>query len=910
MKRIIRNVETDSVETGLRSVTTHLVPVFSFLVPVSGFLINISALFVIVLASCSGKHLINNKQYLYETEKAFANKKELAVQRDSALFSVFNLNLSPEQSEALKFLYAYMPLNDMADYNGDFFLENVDISLKAKEETVWGNEIPETVFLHYVLPYRINNENLDSFRKSYYEELFNRVKGKDLKEAALEINHWCHEKVIYQASDIRTSAPMSTILSGRGRCGEESTLTVAALRTVGIPARQVYTPRWAHCDDNHAWVEIWSEGEWYYMGACEPEPVLDRGWFTEPARRAMLVHTKSFGAFTGNENVIYRTPYYTIVNNLAKYAVTKKIFVKVLDENDLPVSNAFVEYQLYNYAEFYPLAVLPTGADGMSQFETGLGDLLIWAHKGDNFDFRKISVGETDTLKLKLTDDLKGRSTIDLDLDVPVVRSPLPEPSRELIVKNTARINTENIIRRNYTRSWMTSAEAKKLALSLNIDTARTMSIIDRSMGNYNEIRDFLSGTPLSLIQTALSLLEILPDKDLRDVKSSTLDDHIRNTFIVTRPGSKPDDSMFLEFILNPRIANELLVPWRHYFLSNLPSQLIKNAPGDPSLIVNFLNSSIRISEDENYYNTPITPVGVNELKVSDRNSRSICFVAICRSLGIPARLEPGRKVPQYFFNNSWKDVYFSDQKIPDSNKGYLRLKSTDINPVPEYYIHFTIARFEKGRYNTLEYDYNKKITEFTEEISLPPGRYMLVTGNRLIDSKILANITFFDLSENQHKTLNINIRKDLSEKKILGKADLKMIDSFVLANSTSQSCINQKGVVIVWSEPDKEPSKHIFNDISLIKKELDAWGGKLMFFSVGTSTSPDLQPQQSGALPINSSYCTDDKLSILRTSVSFIQQPEISLPVVIVTDSNGNISFISTGYRIGIGEQILKYIR
>ena len=67
-----------------------------------------------------------------------------------------------------------------------------------------------------------------------------------MREAALEINHWCHEKVSYQPSDMRTSAPMSTILSARGRCGEESTFTVAALRTAGIPARQVYTPRWAH----------------------------------------------------------------------------------------------------------------------------------------------------------------------------------------------------------------------------------------------------------------------------------------------------------------------------------------------------------------------------------------------------------------------------------------------------------------------------------------------------------------------------------------------------------------------------------------------------------------------------------------------------------------------------------------
>ena len=120
------------------------------------------------------------------------------------------------------------------------------------------------------------------------------------------------------------------------------------------------------------------------MGACEPEPVLDRGWFTEPARRAMLVHTKSFGASLRGENVVNRYKYFTEVNNLSKYAVTKEIFVKVTDKNGIPVKNARVEYQLYNYAEFYPLAVVPTDENGLSRFETGLGDLLVWASDKDD----------------------------------------------------------------------------------------------------------------------------------------------------------------------------------------------------------------------------------------------------------------------------------------------------------------------------------------------------------------------------------------------------------------------------------------------------------------------------------------------------------------------------------------------
>jgi transglutaminase-like putative cysteine protease len=856
----------------------------------------ITVLVLMLILSCSRNHLINDRQYLTATENAFNKKRQLAARRDSALFSVFKQKLSTEQSEALKFLYAYMPLNDLADYDGRFFLSNADISLKTRKAASWGKSIPDDIFLHYVLPYRINNENLDSFRIKCFDEIINRIKGMDMTAAALEINHWCHEKVAYQAADIRTSAPLSTILSARGRCGEESTFTVAALRTAGIPARQVYTPRWAHTDDNHAWVEIWINGDWYYMGACEPEPVLDRGWFTEPARRAMLIHTKSFGAYYGNENAITRTNNFTDVNNLKKYAPVKKIVVKVTDMNNEPVDDAIVEYQLYNYAEFYPLASVPTQS-GFSTFETGLGDLLIWAHKGDEFNFRKISVAEIDTLELKLGQEVAAGSSIDMNLSVPVVLPPLAGPSEKLIEQNSIRIKNENLVRQNYIDSWMKPADAINLAISLKADTTRIRNIISRSMGNYNEIRSFLTTTPDTLLPCAITMLEVLADKDLRDTKAKILADHLVQ--------GDADNKIFANYILNPRIANEMLVPYRKYFQAKLAYELINSEKNDPSLIVKFLEENVSIADDENYYGTPLTPVGVNELRVSDKASRAICFVAICRSMGIPARLEPGRNIPQYLQNNSWNDVYFSDQKKPENTKGFLKLESSDTHPVPEYYTHFTIARFESGRYNTLEYDNNIKVTDFREEIPLPPGHYMLVTGNRLNDSRILSNISFFDLSANEHKTLNITTRKETAEKNIAGKIDLAKFSELSSVRDLSQCCARDNGLVIIWIDPEKEPSKHIFNDLPLLKEELDSWGGKFLFLS----DSPFNHMALTG-LPANSTFAVDRNMNALKNFVKFNSPVEIVSPVVLVADRDGNIVFVSNGYRIGIGEQILKFIK
>ena len=858
---------------------------------------------------CTNEHLISDKDYLSLVEKSFEERKNLANNRKTELFGVFNQQLSLNQKEALEFLYAFMPLSDLADYDGNFFLSNIDIALRTRKETKWGKDVPEEIFLHYVLPCRINNENLDSFRIVYYDEIFERVRQKEITEAALEINRWCHEKVSYMPADSRTSAPMSTILSARGRCGEESTFTVAALRTAGIPARQVYTPRWAHSDDNHAWVEIWIDGDWYYMGACEPEPVLDRGWFTEPARRAMLVHTKSFGAATGNENSIINHKYFTEVNNLSKYTVTKQIFVKVLDKNGLPLNNAIVEYQLYNYAEFFPIAIVPTTEDGISRLETGLGDLLIWAHFNDDFNYMKISVAETDTLVLILNRRAEGNAGFDLDFDVPIIRSPLAGPSALLIEKNAERINDGNIIRQKYIDSWMKPAEAKKLAVKLGIDTIKAVEIFARSMGNYNEIRYFLINTPDSLKQVAISLLEILPDKDLRDIKGLILLDHLIYSSRYQNIEYEHKNVMFNNYILNPRIANEIIISWRSYFRNILPSQFVQDAQSDPSIIIKYLDKEIKIAADENYYKTPLTPKGVVDLKVSDEASRAICFVALCRTLGIPARLEPGRNIPQYFHNSVWNDVYFADQKHSESNKGYLKIFSNETKPVPEYYIHFTIARFENGRYNTLEYDYNKKVSDFKEELSLPPGNYMLVTGNRLNDSKILSSVLFFDLSENEHKSIEVNPRKDLSENKIYGNVDLNKIVSLFEGENIDRDKIIENGVVILWIEPDMEPTKHIFNDLPYLKDELDDWGGFFLFLKVTSSDVSKFDPKSLKGLPHNTLFSTDSNLDAFKDLVKIVPAPDMRIPIVLLADKNGRVLFTSTGYRIGIGEQILKHL-
>ena len=495
--------------------------------------------------------------------------------QEAELFSVFDQKLTRGEKEALQFLYAYMPLSDLADYDGEFFLQQVRYAFKAREEFSWGKSVPEDIFRHFVLVYRVNNENLDTARMVFFHELKDRIKDLSMYDAALEVNHWCHEKVTYRPADIRTSAPLATVRTSLGRCGEQSTFTVTALRAVGIPARQCYTPRWAHTDSNHAWVEVWINGKWYFLGACEPDPELNMGWFANPSTRAMMVHTTIFGKnnIQGEKNV--ETPLYSVSNMLDNYADVKKVTVHVLDQNEKSVEGATVKFKLYNYAEYYPLASNSTNSEGIAQLTTGQGDLLVWISHDGKYNYQKIDVREQDEITIILNRVVGEEYVEQFDMVPPFEKKAAKEISDEVMKKHNARLQYEDSVRTAYVATFMKEEEARKIK-SANLTEELIVSAIKRSEGNHAEIAKFIKNHAEYELGLYLnSYLESLADKDLRDTPADILEAHV--TYYKARGNVNYGEDVYLKGILPARIANELIRPWRSFLNKELNTLLVKS---------------------------------------------------------------------------------------------------------------------------------------------------------------------------------------------------------------------------------------------------------------------------------------------------------------------------------------------
>lgn len=816
------------------------------------------------------------------------------------------------KQDALDFLKAYMPLSDIADYDEAFFDTQVDYAFKARDFFTWGKTIPDDVFRHFVLVYRVNNENLDSSRVVFFEELKDRIKNMSMYDAALEVNHWCHEYVNYKAADGRTSAPLSTRRTSHGRCGEESTFTVTALRSVSIPARQCYTPRWAHTDDNHAWVEVWIDGKWYHLGACEPEPELNVAWFDAPAKRAMMVHTTVFGkGYEGKEEVNLEKELYTKINLLENYAPTKKIFVKVNDLDGNPIENAEVDFGLYNYAEYYPISQSKTNKEGLAFLTTGLGDLMIWANKETNYAYKKISVKEVDTIFLTLLPN-RNKDYEELLEIVPPVQRAVTKLSNNKVKDNSIRLIYEDSIRNAYISTFPNENYIGKLVLELpSFDSVDISYAIKQSWGNYKAIEEFLKENKNK--PEAMTILKTIYEKDLRDTPKDILQSHL-DAFLKNKKDLTYSKEIIDNYILNPRIQLEIITPWREYISNNREEIFKTNENISAKEIAKWIQENIELNNEDNYYGCQISPKGVLHLKEADKVSMEILFVAIARTYNIPAKYDWATGNAMYYENGEWNYALVkSEANELTNNKCILTLHNgnTASKIKPEYYTHFTLAKFIDGKFVTLDYEYDPKFKEFPEKLVLDAGYYRLLTGNRANDGIVYVKTNFFELKPNSKSDIMVQLR-DLPQS-LVKEGSIKMDTKVKLLNKekTNLSKIaNGKGLVMAIIDPQKEPTRHIMVDIPLFKEEFEQWDGGILFLIPEDKISNDFSLNKYTKLPKQSLFAIDKNNKILSQVIKSTQKElKDNLPILLLITKEGDIVFLSEGYRIGAGENLIKSI-
>ena len=784
-----------------------------------------------------------SEQLKIYAETHFENRKKYFAPIISEIEAGLSL-CSEEEALLIKFFYGTMPLRDAGEYPFEIFLSYVRHALWLRKTIDWCKKLPEDLFVHDVLYYRINSEDISDCRSFFYEQLKDRIAGLDEYQAAVEINYWCVEHATYEMADDRTAGPMTMYRSGKGRCGEESTFTVTALRSVGLAARQVYTPRWAHCDDNHAWVEVWVNGEWHFLGACEPEEKLDRGWFTGPAGQALLIHSRTFGDYAAGkrEEVIGRDGAVVCHNVTASYTKTRKLRIQVRKQDNTPAAHAQVSVEILNMAEYFPAAVLETDEQGETSIRLGLGDIRLQARSEGKFverycNLAEDGVGATDedcavTLVLKdseagMKDALSGVSACGWHF------AKLCAP-KEVVVRESV-LSEEEV-----SRGTRRLADAVKLreerfdqltrhAIAVHPEEEERMRVAGE---NAEELTAFLEKDDNP---DRKKLLDSLTKKDNKDLRAEVLEDHLS-----AKRGSWSED-IHVQDLLCPRIWLEEIGAYRSYICSVLTAQEQEAFASNPELIWNYVNQNITDIPEEEYNTLCASPIGCLKLKMGSAVSRTILFIAICRSLNIPARLDKSLMLPEY-----WADGAFH---VPVSraqaSKGTLLLRNI-LGKEWIYAQHWTLGRLEKDHFVTMNHA-GLVFEKETLELLLPVGIYRLIAVKRLLNGDQEAAELLFaiekekqtelympdfektdgvmpweknsvpDESQNCRKLQNKNnsLREEI-QSCLLRDIVLQRADGTL---SSLEKLVSGKRSILAFLEIGAEPTEHVLNEVLALEK-------------------------------------------------------------------------------------------
>ena len=853
--------------------------------------------------------------------------------------------------EAASFLIANMPLCDAASMSAEALSEHIDYAFKARSEMPWGENIPWSTFLHFVVTHRASGEPAQRYRKLFYDEIAPLVRNcRTMAEAALKVNEWCFLKAVYKPSSWRDQGPLSTVKRGWGRCEEEMILYISAARSVCIPARQCYTPRWQFSNSNHAWVEVWADGNWSYLGACEPKVVLNSAWFSAPAKLAVFVISTVYGEMDKTDELIYRKGKgCTFINSTPVYTKPCVLKVKVLDKDGAPLAKAKVFVSIFNYNIFYPSFSITTDEKGEGSLIVGRGTMLLSVAKDGNKDCQLAQVvPDRDTL---VTLDMRENRTLSGEYWIRFGSGPKAVDGDEAISDETKKRLRDRM--KMFAKARAAEFKGYKCAiasfLGINYDEKledakdKTEEIarykkewesplakaLLTSGANCFELIRALSASPPEQYETMVKYISTMEDKDLLECNAADIladvDFALKARYAAEESGfCSYEDEVFYEYVLANRIYREPYSCWRP-FVSERVSGF---RDGDLNFAARSINEYVKLLRDVDpgSFGGILTPVEIAKSGAVERDcERSIAAVAMFRALGIPARYKNDWDWVEFFDGSEWLPLY---PKEPDrlgsrnakegdeKESAYAKPATVEIQllldgkPINKawqrFYLHFSISTFTNDGYFSWAsfeepvFDAGKKC----HVVKLSPGDYYLTTGKRNSINEPFVHILPFTCKEGETVKLQLEtgIPEDGSLPIVRNPGSFVNIEGVTLTGkkfSLSESLKTGRKIILTFFDPFSEPCVGMMPQLMQFLNRED-----VEIIGIGTGGSAD------DFRSFVSKHCRG--LEVIHDADGELAKKYKTgeMPSILVLAPDGRIIMWYEGHNLQIGELLEKALK
>lgn len=861
-------------------------------------------IFILVfLLSIANQSIAQSKGEVGVDESMTAQRKKWLELYKSNYPTIFQKSVSVNPN--LFFLFTYLPISEIIAHNEAFFIKQIEIANNTRNKMPWGKTIPDLIFKNYVLNPLVFNETLDTIRIYDYNSLKDRVNGLSVENAVLEVGYWCREQVVALPWASQMGNSISSLNAQEVSFLDAAIFQVAALRSIGIPARLGYVPALSHTDGELYFIEVWINEKWVLVSPNEPRELLDQSWTKAIIGRSMIAYTRVIGNDQLNENTEIKTPFYQIQNIQKQYCNQVKIIITVVDSLDKPLPDVPLSLMLVKNATLFPFITKITNEQGQCSFYTNYGSLIAFSAKGENLGFEMINTNQSINYTLKLVNHYTRIRNYLFNLY---------PPAEKYIANQTTPFSKEEI---------------KKIAIcdSIRNNKMQNQSISVFANNKFKfEAKDsiFISNSRLNNLQIATFIkngksnyyfndfIEELSIKVLCSSNSNTLSQLLPKNNNIKSEKDFYSENNYKKFILNPQIVDEQLTPWREYFDKKYPvlqKQTIKDLK---FLIVHVKNNITLIPDAENYSRNPISPIDVDKLKIADLYSRDLYFIALCRTFGIPAQWSSNFKKPVIYDGSEWRIVCIDEGDLCVENYGSTLALIQEKIPfsTPIYGLNYSLSKYDSDELHRYDIVSIKKPSDSPREFKLENGLFAVTTTTRTPSSVAYANLNFYHAKKNIiHGALYYRNTNESREN--YGRFDSLNSPLINLNPPIKLTELTQPyGVVIVYINPCEYASLSAAFDIITDLKFYQEWKGSVLFYYPENMSTIMQQYVQKKASQ-NIYFIEDKDNKMLENLTSTIHFDFSSyLPAFFVVNQQNEIVYFTNTFKNHIVDEFYRIFR
>jgi transglutaminase-like putative cysteine protease len=843
-----------------------------------------------------------------------------------------------ERKIAAEFLVANMPTVDLVSMRASDLEENLEYAFRAREELPWAADVPFELFLHYVLPHRVTQEPYESWRPALFEAMKTRLAGcTTMTDAAIAANYWCGQRTGFKQTEFRDQNVNSTLRSGQGRCEELMIVLISSLRAAGIPARPCSAPWWVVNDNNHAWVEVWADGYWYYAGGCEPAPALDRAWFGGPAQRAGVVVSTMYGhpeMYPTGEAVSRVMDNMAIINSTEVYAAPDEVLVTVLGPDRRPVPDCPVALSVFNYGGLRSLLVQETDESGQTTFVMGIGDFFVTA---GNDDGRAHAI-------------VTATPGADNDLTLTLERGTAPEAAfwlryptaAEAARYKAARPNAKPEAKRVFEPDLGTPEErdlykpGKDVLLDQVLvradDPDAWKAILEDSRANWRQIAGALKAARPRLHADLLSFMQGMSKVDRLEITAGTILDHV-NWAAARRDRAMPED-LYRAYVLAGRIDREHVTAWRQ----DIGRTHADLAFGDPVATAEAVNAFLATAVK------PVTgsrlgpimnPIQVLRARRGTEREIAIAAVGMLRTFNVPARKTAAANTVEFHDGMQWRiftprdvdsmklladagdeaAVADADVEVPGRVALTLMRDGEPIEASNRWPL-FAVSRFEGGSWRPLR-QFDVGTSGDATVVTLPEGEYLISAGARNQNGDPYVHTQLIDLAAGGEVMIDwdLALPQDAGVFRFEKVRELGAVPPLIVPDEQGEmvelaELVERSAVLLYFFRLDDEPSLRMVEQVRDVAPILREVGirtyGIVMPSEIGVPFDEFLAQYQP-SFPIQIEMQDDPAYAQLSDPDG---PARWEMPSVMLLNRGGGVVLWMEGYELKIGELLQQASR